>query len=315
MRIIWTIKDLVEISRSRQKNKFDVIIAVSGNRGDGKSSLLFKFFSRFKEFKPWKHQIYSRKDVMKLLEGSKFGCIFDDEAIRTGYKRNFFEQDQKILIQMLNMYRDNFNVYTMAIPSFYSLDKDLRDLIKIHIHVIERGLGVVHIANEGILYSDDCWDIKYNKKVEERWAKAKQKNPNYRPKYNRLTTFRGYIKFEDLTPKQRALYEEVKVTKRKDMYEEEMKAEQGGDGFYDRIIDRLKKGEISKETLQEICLANDLKYSAVSSFLNIKLNDSGIKETLSHFLKKTSTKPVHNNDKVLKEEFSERPLTTSTKVD
>ncbi|KKL16785.1 hypothetical protein LCGC14_2492070, partial [marine sediment metagenome] len=41
---------------------------------------------------------------MKFLEQLKRGCIMDDEAIRTGYKRNFYDQDQKLLIQMLNMY-------------------------------------------------------------------------------------------------------------------------------------------------------------------------------------------------------------------
>lgn len=285
MRIIWSISDLVKIATTRQNNKFDMCIVVSGERGNGKSTLLFKFFSRLKGFKPWRHQIYSRNDVMRLLEGSKFGCIFDDEAIRTSYKRNFFDQDQKLLIQMLNMYRDNFNVYGMAVPNFYSLDRDLRDLVKIHLHVIERGLAVVHVAKEGTLYSDEKWDMKYNQRIEERWAKARQKNPNYKPKYNRLTTFRGYLKFGDLTKRQRILYEDIKVTKRKAVYEEDMKKEEDRGGFYERIIDRLKKGEINMDTLQEICLANSLKYSAVSNLLNSKLRDLGGSKTLSHFLK------------------------------
>ena len=282
MRLIWSITDLVEIAKERQQNKFDVIIAVSGDRGNGKSSLLFRFFSRFKPFKAWNHQIYSRKDVMRLLEKNKFGCIFDDEAIRTGYKRNFFDADQKLLIQMINMYRDNFNVYGLAVPNFYSLDKDLRDLIKIHIHVVERGLGVVHIANSGNLYSDDAWDVKYNKKIEERWSESKKKNPNFKPKYNKLTTFRGYIRFPDLTPKQRLLYEEVKVTKRKAVYEEEMKQEE--DGFCDRLIARLKKGELSTEALEGACIANKLKISSVRTLINTRLRDAGDKHRLTHYL-------------------------------
>ncbi len=282
MRLIWSITDLVDISKQRQQNKFDVIIAVSGARGNGKSSLLFRFFSRFKPFKAWNHQIYSRKDVMNLLEKNKFGCIFDDEAIRTGYKRNFFDADQKLLIQMINMYRDNFNIYGLAVPNFYSLDKDLRDLIKIHIHVVERGLGVVHIANSGNLYSDDAWDVKYNKKIEERWSESKKKNPNFKPKYNKLTTFRGYIRFPDLTPKQRLLYEEVKVTKRKAVYEEEMK--QDSDDFYDRLITRLKEGDIGSNALQEICLANKLKLSSVKNLINVRLRDAGEKERLAYYL-------------------------------
>ena len=129
MKIIWSIKDLVEVVKERQKNKFDACIVVSGARGNGKSTLLFKLFLRIGKFKPWKQQVYSRKDVMSLLEKFKFGLILDDEAIRTSYKRNFFDEDQKLLIQMLNMYRDNFNIYAAAVPDFYSLDKDLRSLI------------------------------------------------------------------------------------------------------------------------------------------------------------------------------------------
>ena len=306
MRIIWSLNDIVEIAKTRQVNKFDMIIAVSGPRGNSKSSFLFKYFSKFKSFRPWKHQIYSRNDVMRLLEGGKFGCIFDDEAIRTGYKRNFFDQDQKLLIQMLNMYRDNFNVYGLAVPNFYNLDKDLRDLVKIHIHMIERGFGVVHFPNEGSLYSEDKWDIKQNKRTEDRWARARTKNPNYKPKYNRLTTFRGYIRFKDLTPKQRELYEDVKVTKRKAVYEEEMKREEEGDGFYDRLIIRIKDGEVSKKAFQEICLANGLKHSAVSNFLNTKFRDEGIKERLTDYFNKAERQVSATKPKPMKEEFSIR---------
>ena len=74
----------------------------------------------------------------------------------------------------------------MAIPYFYSLDKDLRNLIKIHIHVIERGLAIVHIAHEGTLYSDDPWNVRYNKTVEDNWAKRKQRNPNFKIPYHLL---------------------------------------------------------------------------------------------------------------------------------
>lgn len=295
MRIIWSLKDLVEIAKKRQQNEFDCNIAITGARGNGKSSCSFKFLSRLKGFKPWKHLVYSRKEVMKLLEKLKYGTIQDDEAIRTSYKRKFFDSDQQLLIQMLNMYRDNFNIYVACIPNFYSLDKDLRDLFKIHIHIIERGLGVVHLPNESSLYSEDKWDIKYNKKVEESWAQRKKKNLNFRPKYDRLTTSRGYIKIPKLTPKQEALYKEIKETKRKMMYEEEIKEEEEGIvGFYDRLLERIKEGKMTGETLQEIILANGLKYSAVSSLLNVKLKDAGVGKTLSEFLVKKD-KPLLSN--------------------
>ena len=122
----WTIKNLVDIAKARQKNEFDVIQFWSGSRGNGKSTGNFKFCSRFEGFKPWKDIVYSRKDVMAMMEARQFQIIMDDEAVRSGYKRNFYEEDQKKLIAMVNMYRDNFNIYTGCIPNFYDLDKDPR---------------------------------------------------------------------------------------------------------------------------------------------------------------------------------------------
>ena len=226
----------------------------------------------------------------------------DDEAIRTAYKRNFYDSDQKLLIQMLNMYRDNFNVYGMAIPNFYSLDRDLRDLVKIHIYMIRRGVGVVHIAKES-LYSDDCWDVKYNKKIEESWAKKKMKNPDFHLPYHKLTTFRGYIYFNDLTDRQRNLYEEIKQTKRKAVYETEMKGDSEEENFYDKVFERVLNGGITKDMLQEICLISGKKMSAVQALINVRLKDKGSKETLSVYLKKNEN--LHN--KTLLEKGASKP--------
>lgn len=292
-------KEIKDVAESRQKNKYDFNIVTSGARGNGKSTFLFKLFLRFPQFKPWTHVIYTRKEVMALLEGNQYIPIMDDEAINSGYKRNFFDKDQKRLIQMLNMYRDNFNIYAQAVPNFYALDKDLRDLIKIHIQIIERGIGVIHLPNEHNLYSDDKWDMKYNKKIEEKWGKLKAKNPDFRPPYHRLSTFRGYIYFQDLTDKQRALYEDIKKTKRKKVYDEEMKLEvKESNSIYDNLLRRLYDGKLTIEMLKEISLINNLNYRAVRQKLNDMLIADGKSENLAVLLKNISTPSYHNNSNV-----------------
>lgn len=281
---IYTLKDIRQIAVDRQNNKFDFNIAVSGERGNGKSTFLFKLFNTFPQFRPKTHIVYRRREVMDLLEKNKFGVIMDDEAIRTGYKRNFYDSDQKTLVQMMNMYRDNFNVYGMAIPNFYSLDKDVRDLIKMHIQIVDRGLGVIHVAQSS-LYSDDKWDVAYNKKIEERWAKSKKKNARFKPPYHKLSTFMGYIKFGDLTIKQRELYEEIKAKKRKEVYEEEMKEEGKKESSqYERLLEIIMKGGVSKEMLIKMCLAMGVKFSLAQTRLNQMLTDLGEDKTLKHFL-------------------------------
>ena len=68
-------KDVVEIAKERQQHKFDCNIVVSGARGNGKSTFLYKFFSHFKQFKPRKHIVYARADTIRLLKELKFVTI------------------------------------------------------------------------------------------------------------------------------------------------------------------------------------------------------------------------------------------------
>ena len=72
---MWSMKELTRSLRARQLNKFDVVMGVSGKRGNGKSTFIFKFFNSFKNkgFNPEKHQVYKRDDVMRLLGTQKFG--------------------------------------------------------------------------------------------------------------------------------------------------------------------------------------------------------------------------------------------------
>ena len=299
MALVFSIKDLVEIIQGRIDNKYDANVLVSGARGDGKSTLIVKILSRFKQYRPWKHQVYTRKDVMRLLEGQKRGIIFDDEAINSGYKRDFYDSGQKKLIKMINMYRDNFNIYCSAVPKFYSLDKDLRDLIKIHIHVIRRGIAVIHIARTGNLYSDDVWDIKYNKKIEESWSKKMKKNPNFNPSYHRLTTFIGYLTFGDLSPKQREIYEQIKVIKRKKVYEEELK-EQDLDNKADTtkfITECILSGVIKDiDEFKHAVLQRKGKITSVRICVNRRLKDLGHDTTITKMFKENKDKGIQKQE-------------------
>lgn len=292
--VIFSIKDIVEILKSRQENKFDGNLVVSGNRGDGKSTLINKMFFRFEGFNSWKHQVYSREDVIHLLKNQQYGLCWDDEAVNSGYKRDFQNKGQQELIKMVTMYRDNFNVLASAIPSFFSLDRDLRDLVFLHLHVIERGIAIVHMPLQGRLYSQDRWDTKNNAKVEQKWINRSKKNPNFKPPYYRLSTFKGYLFFNDLTEKQKKLYLKVKKTKRDLLYnteEQEVKKD-----FNTKVYELLLDKKLTKQGLQQLCLYEGKKYSSMVTTLNIALKDNGVPETVSHFLIKPSIKTFRNNE-------------------
>ncbi len=261
------------------------------------SSLNLKFSSRFKVFKPWKHIIYSRGDLMRIMEGEVEHVIMDDEAIRTGYKRNFYEQDQKKLITMFNMYRDNFNIYSGCIPNFYDLDKDLRMLCTLHIQVIRRGTAIIHIPTNK-LYSNDPWDIKLNSKLEDIWTDKIKRDPDYSPPYHKLTTFAGYLYFGKLPPNQERMYKEIKRAKRKAIYNSEMGGSESLDPkekLIDNVMNLLKAKQLTSSKLKVIALASDMKYTAIMDSLRYRLKNEMGSKTPSDFLQAEEGKAKKTN--------------------
>lgn len=298
VKIEWSIKEIVKILKTRQSNEFDGNMAVSGDRGNGKSTLIAKIYYRFDQFKPWTHQVYSREDVINLLRTQEYSLCWDDEAINSSYKREFQSKGQQELIKILTAYRDNYNVFTSAIPNFFSLDKDLRDLYFIHLHIIERGIAVVHMPSQGRLYSLDRWDAKHNEKIEGKWAKRKQKDANFKPPYHQLSTFRGYLYFEDMTIKQKDLYKEIKRAKRAKAFL--TAKEQAGEvklSFSDKLYKLLMQGKLSSDGLLQACLMEGKKYSIMSSTLNQLLRDAGERGTLKEYLVENRVNKFHTNPK------------------
>lgn len=296
-KIVWTIKEITSVLRERQLNEFDCNIGVSGKRGDGKSTFLFKVFNSFKKngFNQKEHQEYSQKRVTELLATQKFGFCWDDEAINSGYKRDFQGAGQKRLIKVVTNYRDNYNIYGSALPFFYSLDKDLRELIFMHVHIIERGVGVILIPLHDQIHAADPWDTKTNIKIEDKENSRIKKNPDLKFRYHRLTTFAGYIYFGPMTPKQKKKYSEIKSKKRAKNFGIE-----GGEeklSFKDSIFKLMMDDKLTSDGLLQICLREGKKYSSVISELSRMLRNRGDKRTPKDFLSSTKIPLVNSKTK------------------
>ena len=295
--VIWTLKEVTTCIRQRQLNKYDANIGVSGKRGDGKSTLLFKLFNSFKKdgFNMEKNLEYSRDKIINLLANQKFGFCWDDEGINSGYKRDFQNKGQKDMIKIITNYRDNFNIIGSAIPFFYSLDRDLRELIFLHIHVIERGIAVLLMPLEVSIHTTDPWDTKNNIKIEQQESARIKKNPNAKFRYHRFTTFAGYLYFGPMTPKQEKKYLEIK--KRKRALSLHVEGEDIVLDFNQKIYNALIEGKVTQEALQTMCLMEGKKYSSVTTMLNIMLRDNGIGKTVGDFLIKKPQNGFPNNNK------------------
>lgn len=294
-KVVWSIKEFCEVLRKRQLNKFDVNMGVSGRRGDGKSTFLFKIFNSFKDdgFDMEKHMEYSQKAVTSLLANQRFGFCWDDEAINSGYKRDFQGAGQKILIKVVTNYRDNYNIYASALPFFYSLDKDLRELIFVHVHIIERGVAVILLPLDNQIHASDPWDTKANIRIEERESRRIKKNPDLPFRYHKFTTFAGYIYFGPMTAKQEKKYKKIKAIKRSKNFGLENESEKLD--FKQRCFKLLIDGKLSNDGLLSACLIEGRKYTSMLAELNRMLKNNGETKTAKDFFQTTAKKGINNN--------------------
>lgn len=283
---IISIQELYEACLKRRELKRDVIIALTGERGEGKSSCGYRILKKFKQFKPMRDILFSKKEISHAV-GSRIDSQFmADEMIFGAYKRQGWSSDNIFLIQVLNMCRDKRNVFVMCIPNFWDLDKAIRDLVTFHIFIPRRGKAVLNKKLKGRMFSNDPWDVSTNKKLEEEWAKKGMK-----PQYHKFSTFKAYIPVRPLPPEHEIVYQQVKDTKRNALLLEEGMTDQllptPDRDFYDRIIDQTSEGMMNKEILQGICSANKFSFEKVLSGLSRRMKGRGETTSYLQLLKKS----------------------------
>ena len=284
-KIIWMIVQILQ-------NKFDCFIVIEGNRGLGKSTLgihLARGVSR--EFKKigssdyrfnWRNSlIYTKKETKRFWHKWRNGGI-GDEMINVTFNRDFYDEDQKDIIKIMNMNRDHCNFFVACVPQFQTLDNQIKGLCKIRITVVRRGLAIIQTPNRTI-YVKDRWDTATNEKIERGWLAKGIKNPHY----TKLTTFRGVVKFPKLREVAEIKYQEVKNLKRNLVAKEEMGIDIDDEENKDPyliVMDMLINGEIRNGTfLDGFAQANGIVPATFKAQLRSRLQKSGKDHKISNY--------------------------------
>lgn len=274
----WSMRRLVKSICSRLLNKFDVFIVVEGKRGLGKSTLAYKLLLLVKKemkrlgidgykFIPRRDLLYQRKEVLKFFHSTNRSGIAD-EMINVTFNRDFYNEEQKDLIKMINMNRDHNNLFISCVPQFKNLDSQIKNLCSMKITVVRRGLAIVHLPNK-VVYSADIWDEKFNEKIERQWLKGGVTNP----RYSRLTTFKGFLKFPKLTEKQELSYQKIKDEKRNIIAKEKGLEEVDEQEPFQIIYNALIDGKIKNTAMVEgMALAHGLNIEGTKAKLRRELN-------------------------------------------
>ena len=288
----WSMSKLVYMIVKTLLNDFDAFIIIEGNRGLGKSTLAievsrkvakcFKILGMAEKYKfHWdKSLIYTKKETLNFFhQWHKNGIA--DEMINVTFNRDFYDPDQKNVIKMINMNRDHCNLFIACVPQFQNLDTQIKNLCKIRITVVRRGLAIIQTPNRTI-YVKDKWDQATNEKIEREWL---QKGMS-KPAYSKLTTFRGILKFPKLHPSMEAKYQEVKNRKRNLVAKEEMgivdqKEEKDP---HEDAVQKLRDGKIRNGVfLDGLAHAYDIHPTTFKNKLRMILSKKGISTRLMDY--------------------------------
>ena len=103
--------------------------------------------------------------IISMIKSLPYGVpIAVDEAIFLAYKRDYQENPVKNLVKFVNICRKYRKPVFLNSPSFWDLDKDIRNLCDFRITVIKRGIACVRGKYSNPEY-EDLWLREESKKI------------------------------------------------------------------------------------------------------------------------------------------------------
>jgi len=118
------------------------------------------------------------------------------------YRRNWYEDSQKLAVELFNKCRDRHLLIQGGIPNFWDLDGGLLSRIRFYVYIPERGVMWV-FEQENNPFASDKWNVQENRK-KFRSGKNPYKCPN----------FLCEIYYEDLDPVEKKKYYKIRNEKR-----------------------------------------------------------------------------------------------------
>lgn len=209
---------LVKALRKRLRNDKDAVVVVTGERGIGKSVCSWVLSKEIDKNAKIDKNVLFDPQVSKLKDiiygFPKFSATSVDELIRIGYRRNWFKQGNKLLVELYNLCRYQNQASILCIPNFNDIDSDLQDLVTFWVFVVNRGVCVVFRSDKNP-FTSDKWHMRDNEKLLRDEFKGKPlhyfTDSEFIRALERVPNFVCWFTFPDFTLEEKAAYKQLKV--------------------------------------------------------------------------------------------------------
>jgi hypothetical protein len=146
-------------------NDFDVIAAVTGPKGVGKSSLAIQISRKIlefqdKKFEPERHIAYLYEDVInKIDELDEYEPLIIDEAVNVMMSEDWNKIESKYLKKVFAKLRVRHLIVFLCIPEFSWLDKKYREgMVNYWLFVPTRGFFIL-FTPKVFTAKEDKWEL------------------------------------------------------------------------------------------------------------------------------------------------------------
>ena len=162
--------NLVSFVKKILEKDADFLLAISGAKGTGKSTLglqiiraYLKRFWRYEgNFDTWfkrnlhRFVAYETADVLQKIETAEDSQpILCDEAVRFAMAEDWMKAESKYLKKIFTQIRTKHLFFIFCIPEFYWIDRKYReDMVNVWIHILKRGLGLAFLPDQKIGVKD-----------------------------------------------------------------------------------------------------------------------------------------------------------------
>ncbi len=263
------LKDFANLVKRRLRQDWDLVIAITGEEGCGKSTfamILGALIDRRFDFEKNVSFLPDEKEIRNEFRRlKKYQCYVIDEAIRSLYKMNFMSSLQQSLIQMWATERFQNKATILVLPRFKDLTENFRNhRVKVWIHVLARGHAVAYIRDDDS-HSKDPWLFDYTFKYK--FKAFKRSNVATIPVEERLKIerkLRNYLvdfEFPDMSEEDKSRYNELKHISRVEYLAQEKEKAKYSKGkvaaplrearnwLIGFVVDELSKGKKNKRII------------------------------------------------------------------